>query len=187
MGLTQWFNLRKPTDPAAPADLITIVGALADDTDATLKRELDGRSPATHEHGYVPSAGNADTVDGHHFEGRDRGESLPYLWGSGDGGGDNRLMHASRLGWTHGHNPSQSGIQVVTHNFGTVNAGQEKSVRLGRTNDQWPVVSVWHPSSYIVAVVSNLDDGGYTVEVRNTTAGTNHSNVQVIIHLVRQA
>jgi hypothetical protein len=50
MGLTQWFNLRKPTDPQAPADLITIVGALADDTDAALKGVQAAAAPAAHTH-----------------------------------------------------------------------------------------------------------------------------------------
>jgi hypothetical protein len=190
MGLTQWFGLRKPTDPAAPADFITIVGALADDTDAALKRELDGKAGSGHGHGSVPyanSAGNADTVDGHHFQGADRGESLPYLWGSGDGGGDNRLMHVSRLGWSHGHNPSQSGIGVIHHNFGSLAAGQTKSQAFGRSNDQYPVVSVNHASTYILAVIASLWDGGFSVEVRNSTSSTNHTNVHVIVHLVRAA
>jgi hypothetical protein len=190
MGLTNWFGLRKPTNPAEPADLITIVGALADDTDSTLKRELDGKAASGHTHAsapYASSAGNADTVDGHHFQGADRGESLPYLWGSGDGGGDNRLMHVSRLGWSHGHNPSQSGIGVIHHNFGSLSAGQEKRQRFGRSNDQYPVVCVNHPSTYILAVIESLDDGGFTVQVRNSTSSTPHSNVHIIVHLVRAA
>jgi hypothetical protein len=196
MGTTGRYGLRKPTDPNEPADFITIVGALADDVDAAMAghARTNGAGASgtwginiTGSAGYAPSAGNADTVDGHHFQGADRGESLPYLWGSGDGGGDNRLMHASRLGWTHGHNPSQSGIGVIHHNFGSLAAGQEKAQRFGRSNDQFPVVSVHHSSSYIVAVIHSLDDGGFTVEVRNTTSGTTHSNVHVIVHLVRAA
>jgi hypothetical protein len=188
MGLTQWFGLRKPTDPGAPADFVTIVGALADDTDSALKRELDAKAVAGHGHPSVPyanSAGNADTVDGHHFQGADRGEVLPYLWGSGDGGGDNRLMHISRLGNTHGHAASQVGNGVIHHNFGSLSAGQTKSQAFGRSNDQYPVVSVNHPSTYILAVISSLHDGGFTVEVRNSTSSTNHTNVHVIVHLMR--
>jgi hypothetical protein len=187
MGLTPNYGLRKPTNPNAPADLIVIVGDLADDVDQTLERELQAKANTSHGHASVPyanSAGNADTVDGHHFQGADRGESLPYLWGSGDGGGDNRLMHVSRLGSSHSHAPSQSRIGVIHHNFGSLNAGQAKSQRFGRANDQFPVVSVNHASTYILAVISNLDDGGFTVEVRNSTSATNHSNIYVIIHLV---
>jgi hypothetical protein len=50
MGLTQWFSLRKPTDPQEPADLITIVGALADDTDAVLKAQLATKADTGHGH-----------------------------------------------------------------------------------------------------------------------------------------
>jgi hypothetical protein len=50
MGLTQWFKLRKPSDPQAPADLITIVGALADDTDAVLKAQLATKAATGHGH-----------------------------------------------------------------------------------------------------------------------------------------
>jgi hypothetical protein len=200
MGTTPNYGLRKPTDPNAPADLITIVGQLADDVDAAMRRELDARPglggagaagtwpiSITGSAGYAAGAGNADTVDGMHFQGHDRGESLPYLWGSGDGGGDNRLMHASRLGGTHSHNPSQSGITVLHHGFGSLAAGQTKSQVFGRANDQYPTVSVQHPSTYIYAVISSLDNGTYTVEVRNGTSSTNHANVSVIIHLVRAA
>jgi hypothetical protein len=212
MGATGNYGLRKPTDPAAPADFITIVGALADDVDAALKREVDGRAPAGHNHdgaypgtngaraggtwgisitgsaGYAPSAGNADTVDGQHFQHADRGESLPYVWAVQAGqNGDNRLMHVAHLGGSHNHNPGQSGIGVIHHNFGSLSAGQTKSQRFARANDQYPVVCVNHSSTYILAVIHSLDNGGFTVEVRNSTSGTNHTNVHVIVHLVRAA
>jgi hypothetical protein len=169
---------------------IRTVGELADDTDAALKRELDGKSASDHGHGSVPyagSAGNADTVDGHHFLGQDVGGQWPYVWVAAAGNGDNRLMHIGHLGYSHGHHPSQVGIRRIEHNFGTVAAGKEASHRFGRSNDEYPQVSVLHSSTYIVANVHSLDDGGFTIEVRNTTASTNHTNVRVIIHLVRAA
>jgi hypothetical protein len=60
MGLTQWFGLRKPTDPQAPADLITIVGALADDTDAALNAQLATKADTGHGHAGLDANVRAD-------------------------------------------------------------------------------------------------------------------------------
>lgn len=56
MGTTPNFNLTKPTDPGAPADLITIVGALADDTDAALGTHTHPYSPTGHTHSGLTNA-----------------------------------------------------------------------------------------------------------------------------------
>lgn len=142
-------------------DLIGLAPLTGEGTSGTWTINITGTAPTATNAGYASSAGNADTVDG---------------------------QHASAFaGAGHGHNPSASGISVIYHNFGSLNAGASKSQWFGRSNDQYPVVSVSHSSTYILAVVASLTDGGYTVEVRNSTASTNHTNVAVIIHLVRAA
>jgi hypothetical protein len=145
------------------------------------------RADHQHPNHVATSAANADTVDGQHFAWSDRGTVPTYLWGISTNS-DSYLVTSARFALAgHTHNPSASGISVLTHNFGTLTAGQQKTQSFARSNDQYPVVSVSHPSTYIIAVISSMTSGAFSVEVRNSTAGTDHTNVQVIIHLVRAA
>lgn len=191
MGQTPNYGLRKPTDPNEPADFITIVGALADDTDATLKRELDGKSGTAHGHASVPyadNAGNAHSVDGEHFAHQDRGETLTYVWGVNAGEqGDNRLMWAARLGGTHGHSPSQLGIVVGTWVVGTLGPGQEAQVDVGKPAGSMVMVTVQHNSTWIYAVANALSETVVRLRCRNGTQSTTHTNIKIYYAFIPNA
>ena len=104
-----------------------------------------------------------------------------YVWGNN---GTDDYFRTYNSGQFANASHSHGFISIIHHNFGTINAGAEKSQSFSRTNNQYPIISVNHPSTYIFAVVSSLHHLGFTIEVRNSTQGTQHTNVTVIIALV---
>lgn len=96
------------------------------------------------------------------------------------------------VGHTHGysspghtHKYSECGLVVGDLDFGTLNAGTEKTADIGITSGDHVFVTVQHSSTYIYATADHKSPSVVRVNVRNGTSSTNHTNVHVIYMIVR--
>lgn len=86
---------------------------------------------------------------------------------------------------SHSHPYSQCGLVIGDLNFGTLNAGVEKTADITITSGDYVFVTVQHTSTYIYATADHKDPTTVRVNVRNGTSSTNHTNVHVIYMIVR--
>ncbi len=178
MGTTPNYGLRIPTDPNAQADFIVIVGALGNDVDLALKGQVDqlttsinGKSASTHTHAYSPS--------GHTHAYSPSGHSHAYAPSS--------HSHAYAP-TTHNHLPSQSRIITGTLMVATsLAAGQQKTASAAKNPDELVIFSTGHPSTYIAFAMQAMATTYFTIEARNTTKGTTHSNIWVAYARIQMA
>ena len=73
-------------------------------------------------------------------------------------------------------------MMVSAYMFGpvTIQPGQEFTIGpFGINPGTFCVCGTQHPSTYLIAVYNDLGNGTAEIRVRNTTAGTVHSNVKV--------
>jgi hypothetical protein len=87
---------------------------------------------------------------------------------------------------SHGHLPSQVGIRTGQINLGSINAGDEKtSTEIGKAADEYVFIQSAHPSTYIMTSLVNIDGDSFQIKARNSTSGTDHTNVVVYFALIR--
>lgn len=96
---------------------------------------------------------------------------------------------AAKSDTSHGHTyqPSSVGIVAGSVNLGTIGPGAEASTVIAKEAGQRVIVSVNHPSTYILGTGEEINAGQARLEARNTTSGTTHTNVILNYVLVRQA
>lgn len=110
------------------------------------------------------SAGNADTVDGQH------------------------ASEFAAAGHGHAYNPSNIGIRSFRHGPYSVNANSEATFGpFGKYGDEHIIFCLQHSSTYLMAAMDNYQAGSFNIKIRNTTTGTNHSNIFIHTLQVRAA
>jgi hypothetical protein len=86
---------------------------------------------------------------------------------------------------SHTHPYSQVGLTIGDIDFGTINAGTEKTRDVAITQGDYVFVTVQHSSTYIYATADHKDPSTVRINCRNGTSGTNHTNVHVVYLIVR--
>jgi hypothetical protein len=154
----------------------------------------------THNVPYADSAAyaaNADTVDGYHATSLSKvghTHTVDYAATAGSAStADNADKvdgyHASSLSKVgHTHNPSDSGIIPAMHGPYSVGAGDELIIGpFTKKSDEYVLYSLFHSSAYINLSMPSQNATNFTIKIRNTTSGTNHSGIYVMSLRVRNA